>query len=229
LIARVGSFPTANAAAWIPWIFWLAQRVLSERRARDVGWLAVALGLQLLAGHAQTAWYGGLMVGAYAVWSAVRLQRGERMARRLRGLALALAGGLIRHPERALLPMQTWLVALLSALVPRLLFESGRWPDLSQKAEAAIILLSLLMALLQRRFAGKLAALALGALWIALGGASLRHGMPLAPPLALKAMLTGGLVLLLPRGRTSRWRQGAILLLLALCGGIGLFPDSFGT
>ena len=32
---------------------------------------------------------------------------------------------------------------------------------------------------------------------------------------ALKAMLTGGLVLLLPRERTSRWRQGAILLLLA--------------
>lgn len=95
LIARVGSFPTANAAAWIPWIFWLAQRVLSERRARDVGWLAVVLGLQLLAGHAQTAWYGGLMVGAYAVWSAVRLQRGERMARRLRGLALALAGAVL--------------------------------------------------------------------------------------------------------------------------------------
>ncbi len=144
-------------------------------------------------------------------------------------LGLALAGGLFRHPERALLRMQIWLVALLSALAPRLLFESGNWPDLSRKAEAAIILLSLLMALLPRRFAGALAALALGALWIALGAASLRHGTPLAPPLALKAMLSGGLVLLLPRERTSRWRQGAILLLLALCAGIGLFPDPFRT
>lgn len=95
LIARVASFPTADAAAWIPWLFWLVHRVLSEQRVRDVGWLGVTLGVQLLAGHAQTAWYGGLMVGAYAVWMTARFQRGERLAQRVRGLALALLGAVL--------------------------------------------------------------------------------------------------------------------------------------
>jgi len=92
LIARVGSFPTADAAAWIPWVFWLAHRVVSQRCARDVGWLGLITGAQLLAGHAQTAWYGGVMVGLYTLWLAVWDQRGKRPARRLLGLGLALAG-----------------------------------------------------------------------------------------------------------------------------------------
>ena len=103
LIGRAASFPTADAAAWIPWIFWLVERVLSERRARDAGWLGIAFGMQLLAGHAQTTWYGGLMVGAYAVWVAARRQRGEPVARRVRGLALAGAGAILsssRNPVR---------------------------------------------------------------------------------------------------------------------------------
>jgi len=95
LIGRAASFPTADAAAWIPWVFWLVERVLSERRARDAGWLGIAFGMQLLAGHAQTTWYGGLMVGAYAVWVAARRQRGEPVARRVRGLALAGAGAIL--------------------------------------------------------------------------------------------------------------------------------------
>ena len=92
LMARIGSFPTVNAAAWIPWIFWLVHLVVVNRRARDAGWLGVAAGLQLLAGHAQTTWYGALMVGFYAVWVTAWLLRGQPAARRLAGLGLAAAG-----------------------------------------------------------------------------------------------------------------------------------------
>lgn len=95
LIARAGSFPTADAAAWIPWVIWLVHRVLARRRARDVGWLGIVFGMQLLAGHAQTAWYGGVMAGLYALWVAGWMQRAERRALRLRRLALALAGALL--------------------------------------------------------------------------------------------------------------------------------------
>lgn len=95
LIARAGSFPTADAAAWIPWVFWLVHRVLADRHARDAGWLGVVFGVQLLAGHAQTAWYGGVMAGLYGLWVVGWTQRAERPALRLRGLGLALAGALL--------------------------------------------------------------------------------------------------------------------------------------
>ncbi|MBN1564730.1 MAG: YfhO family protein [Anaerolineae bacterium] len=90
LIARLGSFPTANAGAWLPWLFWLAQRVITGRKWRDVGWLALALALQLLAGHAQTVWYGGVGLGLYALWLAFWSQREQLL--RLRVMALVLIG-----------------------------------------------------------------------------------------------------------------------------------------
>ena len=136
-----------------------------------------------------------------------------------------LAGWLWWQPERALLRMQIWLAALLSALAPRLLFESGHWPDLSKKGEIAIIGLSLLMAMLPRHMAGRLAALALGALWIVLGASSLRHAVPLTPPMAVKAMLLGLLVMLLPRAATGPGRQGTILGLLLITAAVALHGD----
>jgi hypothetical protein len=86
LIARLGSFPTADAAAWIPWIFWLAQRVLAGQHWRDAGWLGLAFGMQLLAGHAQTAWYSSVGVGLYVLWRVLWRQREQRL------YTLALAG-----------------------------------------------------------------------------------------------------------------------------------------
>lgn len=90
LIARLGSFPTANAGAWLPWLFWLALRVLHNRRAPDVGWLALAFALQVLSGHAQTTFYGAVGLGLYALWVALWTLR--RDALRARVLALALIG-----------------------------------------------------------------------------------------------------------------------------------------
>jgi hypothetical protein len=79
LIARLGSFPTADAAAWIPWIFWLAHRILAGRHWRDAGWLGLAFGMQLLAGHAQTAWYSSVGVGLYMLWQVLWRRRESRL------------------------------------------------------------------------------------------------------------------------------------------------------
>lgn len=92
LIARLFSFPTANAAAWIPWLFWLADRTLKRRRLADVGWLGLAFAAQVLSGHAQTTWYGLVALGVYAVWSALWGQRDDSLRARALGLIGCSAG-----------------------------------------------------------------------------------------------------------------------------------------
>jgi hypothetical protein len=92
LIARLGSFPTHNAAAWLPWLLWLTHRAVTRRTWRDAGALALAVGLLLLAGHAQTAWYGLLGAGAYALWRGAWADRRASWRARARGLALAGLG-----------------------------------------------------------------------------------------------------------------------------------------
>ncbi len=92
LIARLGSFPTHDAAAWLPWVLWLVHRVATQQRPRDLGGLGLAVGLLLLAGHAQTAWYGLLGVAAYALWQARWGRRSLAWRRRARGLLWAGTG-----------------------------------------------------------------------------------------------------------------------------------------
>ncbi|MBN2303174.1 MAG: YfhO family protein, partial [Anaerolineae bacterium] len=63
------------------------------------GWYAAGLGLvfglQLLAGHAQTAWYGGVGLGLYALWIVGWQQRDEPYRARARGLVLAGVGAVL--------------------------------------------------------------------------------------------------------------------------------------
>ncbi len=92
LIARLGSFPTYDAAAWLPWVIWLAHRAVTRRAWQEAGGLALTVGLLLLAGHAQTAWYGLLGAGAYALWRVLWADRGATRRARARGLALAGLG-----------------------------------------------------------------------------------------------------------------------------------------
>jgi hypothetical protein len=99
LIARVGSFPTADAGAWLPWLFWLAHRVLTGHRLSDMGWLALAFGMQLLAGHAQTAWYSAVGIGLYVLWQAlwnlrVHPARQPIIVLSMAGLGLILGAGI---------------------------------------------------------------------------------------------------------------------------------------
>ncbi|MBI5931381.1 MAG: YfhO family protein [Chloroflexi bacterium] len=89
-IARFGSFPTTDAAAWIPWMFWITLRILEQRRLRDIGLMGMITGMQLLAGHAQTTWYGLVALGLFALWYTRWPARPT--APKLRFLALLLCG-----------------------------------------------------------------------------------------------------------------------------------------
>ncbi len=97
LVARAAFFSVNAALAWLPWILWAGDRLLMEQ-ARDGIKYALLLTafttLQLLAGHAQTAWYTLLLLG---VWSLVRFfSRRPLPVKRLFILAasLLLAAGL---------------------------------------------------------------------------------------------------------------------------------------
>jgi hypothetical protein len=71
LVARLGTFPIINAAAWLPWQVWAAHDLLTTGNRRAAPWLALFTALQLLTGHAQTAWYSLGIVGLFALWLTV--------------------------------------------------------------------------------------------------------------------------------------------------------------
>jgi len=73
LVARAGLFPSiAVTFPWIPIWLWRAERFARSRSWRDVLWLGATLGLGLLAGHAQTAFYGLLLLLAYLTFRTLR-------------------------------------------------------------------------------------------------------------------------------------------------------------
>lgn len=57
LVARSGFLSINAAASWLPWVLVAAEHTLNRRRTYGIGLLALALALQWLAGHAQTAAY----------------------------------------------------------------------------------------------------------------------------------------------------------------------------
>lgn len=67
-VARLGTYPIVSAVAWIPFVVWAVDGVMRQGRRRDVAWLALGVAMLLLAGHAQTAWYGLLLAGFFALW-----------------------------------------------------------------------------------------------------------------------------------------------------------------
>ncbi|HEY57757.1 MAG TPA: YfhO family protein [Anaerolineae bacterium] len=92
LVARLGFFSINAATAWVPWVLWGVRQVVRHPHRRVVAGLALALGLQWLAGHAQTAWYTDLLAVLWAVFLLWR--EGRRLwPRRIAALALALLGG----------------------------------------------------------------------------------------------------------------------------------------
>lgn len=99
LLGRLGSFPTANAVTWIPWLFWACLRLMENRRRLDVGLLGLFTGLQLLSGHAQTSWYAFVALGLFALWYVLWPLRGagrgvQVQALILAGIGLALGVGI---------------------------------------------------------------------------------------------------------------------------------------
>lgn len=91
-----------EAAAWIPLLLLLLELHFTERRARYLVLMSVAVAAMILAGHPQIAYNNLLVAGAYALYLQVRLWRRPSPAGRGRdslrfggGLGLALCAGLL--------------------------------------------------------------------------------------------------------------------------------------
>jgi len=71
LVARAWFSSINSAAAWLPWVLLFSYDVIMGKSKKSWVKLSVVIGLQLLAGHAQTVWYtltlAGLWVGFW-VW-----------------------------------------------------------------------------------------------------------------------------------------------------------------
>lgn len=77
LVARAGFLSINAAVAWLPWVFYFAGQVASPGLRGEGGWasalikLSLVAAMQLLAGHAQTAWYtclGAFLWAGYWGW-----------------------------------------------------------------------------------------------------------------------------------------------------------------
>lgn len=93
LVARLGTYPIIFTAAWIPWLMWAVLKVMQNSHRKHIGWLATFFALQLLAGHAQTAWYSTLLVGMFsAYWGFSHRIKWSRLA--MVACALILGAGI---------------------------------------------------------------------------------------------------------------------------------------
>lgn len=81
LIARLGFLSMTTAYAWLPWLLLGVERIVTRCRLADALLLGLMLGLQLLAGHAQTSFYSGLALVAYAAFRIGVINRKERQER----------------------------------------------------------------------------------------------------------------------------------------------------
>jgi hypothetical protein len=68
IVGRTQFVVMVNAAAWIPLLLWLSDRLATQRNYLDILWLAVALAVQLLAGHAQLWFYSLWLIGPYLIF-----------------------------------------------------------------------------------------------------------------------------------------------------------------
>ncbi len=71
LVTRAGFLSINATAAWLPWIL-LCAKSIPEKKSLSIIKTGFALGLMLLAGHAQTAWYGILLAGFWIIFWAIR-------------------------------------------------------------------------------------------------------------------------------------------------------------
>ncbi len=137
LVAR-GGFLSINAtAAWLPWILFTVDRLVhsleTDGPRRDTLkatlWFSVALALQWMAGHAQTAWYTFVLAFTWACWRTI-LSRGwnglKRLSAHLIG-AVVIAFGL---SAVQLLPTVEYLLNShrVSYLDPEFAMTYSFWP-----------------------------------------------------------------------------------------------------
>lgn len=76
MVAWLG-FPQTRVAAFIPALFWVVERLIQERRARDAALVALPVAALLLGGFPSVAGYALLTAGAYALVRLAAEHRGE--------------------------------------------------------------------------------------------------------------------------------------------------------
>ncbi len=92
LVARAW-FASINAAvAWLPWVMLFAYDVVSVRDRRAKLRLGLVIGLQLLAGHAQTTWYTLILTAFWLIYWGWELSPGVGLSARLKSLVDAALG-----------------------------------------------------------------------------------------------------------------------------------------
>ncbi len=70
LTAQVEHINQLQGLAWLPWLFWLWSEAMAGRRRAFFG-LGLALAMQLLAGHSQSAFISGMGLGLWAAWHTI--------------------------------------------------------------------------------------------------------------------------------------------------------------
>jgi len=145
LIARAGFLSITAAVPWLAAWWWRAEELhsaihLPRSAWRNALWLALVIGLGILAGHAQTAVYGLVFISLYFVWRVVSNRTSLRLSiprslilfavAVLLGLALAAvqllpAAELTRESQRAggldytkIMTHSFWPLRLLTLLSP---------------------------------------------------------------------------------------------------------------
>lgn len=125
--------PVILASAWMPLMLLLAEGITGERPVRSAAWLSVAVGLQLLAGHAQTTMYTHMLVLMAFAFSVRRL-RGRPLAAALGYyIAAILAGMLLALPQlmaTAELSSHAWRGGLGYEFFSSLPFRPSHMPEM---------------------------------------------------------------------------------------------------
>jgi cadmium resistance protein CadD (predicted permease) len=82
LVSRAGFLSINAAVAWIPWIL-LLSKGLTTKKKRYFWLTGLVFGFQLLAGHAQTAWYTALLAGLWITFWAIYTGDKEQKTRKI--------------------------------------------------------------------------------------------------------------------------------------------------
>jgi hypothetical protein len=99
MVARAGFISINHSAAWLPWVVLglenLLEAIHEDRQPgawiRPLALLSLALGLQWLAGHAQTAWYTLVLLVSWSLWRLISW-RERRLQIRAIGLVVGACG-----------------------------------------------------------------------------------------------------------------------------------------
>lgn len=83
LVARSGFLSINAAVAWMPWVILAGEQIANPKfqipnpklHLRNGLWLTLCVALQLLAGHAQTAWYTLLLLAVWVLWRPLTVHR----------------------------------------------------------------------------------------------------------------------------------------------------------